>query len=130
MNKIKGIFLHCSATPPGFTAEQVHAMHIKKGWSGLGYNAVIESDGTLVNGRPDFWEGAHTYKFNKDYLGICMIGLEVEDFTDDMFKKLAAWCRYKMEVYGFGIDDIRAHNEVANKLCPVFSVEQFKKDWM
>ena len=40
-------------------------MHLNFGWDGIGYHKIIRRDGTLENGRPEFWVGAHTYGLNE-----------------------------------------------------------------
>lgn len=73
---IKHIVVHCSATKEGehFTAEDIHRWHKERGWSGIGYHYVVLLDGTIENGRPEYWNGAHVKGFNDDSLGICYIG--------------------------------------------------------
>ena len=59
-------------------------MHIGFGWDGIGYHKVIHN-GTIENGRPEFWIGAHTWK-NHLSLGVCLIGKN--KFTNEQFSSL------------------------------------------
>ena len=52
----------------------IHDMHLGNGWSGIGYHFVIHKDGTIEEGRPLKYQGAHSYKNNQFTVGICMTG--------------------------------------------------------
>ena len=80
---IDAIVIHCSATPEGkdVTLEDIDAMHKAKGWKMVGYNYVIELDGTVRTGRPLTMVGAHCNTagtcgraYNNHSIGICYIG--------------------------------------------------------
>ncbi len=55
---IKYIDLHHTAGHEKNTA-QVKQEHLKQGWGDIGYNAVIEMDGTIGMGRDIKYSGAH-----------------------------------------------------------------------
>lgn len=83
MNKIDAIVIHCSATPEGVDvrAADIDRDHRNKGWKMIGYNYVIDLDGTVEVGRPLTMDGAHCEKpgfsgvpYNKHSIGICYIG--------------------------------------------------------
>ena len=76
MRNIKKLVIHCSDSPSGRgdTAETVHKWHLEKGWDGIGYHYVIDEDGIIESGRPEYWIGAHVQGHNDDSLGICLIG--------------------------------------------------------
>ena len=86
---IRYLVVHCSATPDDemMTAEGIHQMHLSFGWDGIGYHKVIARDGTIQNGRPEFWVGAHVYEHNHESLGVCLIG--TDHFTDAQMDALA-----------------------------------------
>ena len=80
---IDAIVIHCSATPEGkpYTLEDIDRMHRNKGWKMVGYNYVIELDGTVRKGRPLTMDGAHCNTaglsgraYNSHSIGICYIG--------------------------------------------------------
>ena len=54
MNKIDSIIIHCSATRAGqdLRVKDIDRMHRQRGFSQIGYNFVIDLDGTVENGRP------------------------------------------------------------------------------
>lgn len=83
MNKIDSIIIHCSATCAGqdLRAKDIDRMHRQRGFSQIGYNFVIDLDGTVENGRPLSIDGAHCntkgfsgVSYNKHSIGICYIG--------------------------------------------------------
>ena len=83
MNKIDSIIIHCSATRAGqdLRAKDIDRMHRQRGFSQIGYNFVIDLDGTVENGRPLSIDGAHCntkgfsgMSYNKHSIGICYIG--------------------------------------------------------
>lgn len=83
MNKIDSIIIHCSATKAGqdLRAKDIDRMHRARGFNQIGYNFVIDLDGTVENGRPLSIDGAHCptkgfsgESYNKHSIGICYIG--------------------------------------------------------
>lgn len=71
--KLKLIILH-HAAGEGFTVEQIHQMHRKQGWAGIGYHFYIRKDGQIYAGRPENKVGAHCVNNNSCSLGICLEG--------------------------------------------------------
>ncbi len=52
----------------------IHDMHLGNGWAGIGYHFIIHKDGTIEEGRPLKYQGAHAYQNNQYTVGICMTG--------------------------------------------------------
>ena len=54
MKTIDSIIIHCSATRFGqdLRAKDIDRMHKQRGFNQIGYNYVIDIDGTVENGRP------------------------------------------------------------------------------
>ena len=83
MKTIDAIVIHCSATRAG---QDVHAAdidkwHKERGFAMIGYNYVVDLDGTIEVGRPLTRDGAHCNTsglsgspYNKHSIGICYIG--------------------------------------------------------
>ena len=80
---IDSIVIHCSATPAGkdIKAKDIEKEHIKRGFKRIGYNYVIDLDGTVEVGRPLTMDGAHCntaglsgMAYNKHSIGICYVG--------------------------------------------------------
>lgn len=68
----KYIVIHHMA---GFgNADDVHKMHIGRGWTGIGYNFLVRRDGSVYRGRPIDTVGAHTEGSNSVSVGVCFEG--------------------------------------------------------
>ena len=76
MREVKYIVIHCSATKEGVnvSAATIDTWHKRRGWNGIGYHKVICRNGTIQNGRPEYWIGAHAKGVNQNSLGVCLIG--------------------------------------------------------
>ncbi len=83
MKTIDSIIIHCSATRArqDLRAKDMDRMHKQRGFAQIGYNFVIDLDGTVENGRPLSIDGAHCntkgfsgVSYNKHSVGICYIG--------------------------------------------------------
>lgn len=83
MKTIDTIIIHCSATKEGvdIKAADIDRMHKAQGWKMIGYNYVVDLDGTIEEGRPLTISGAHCNSkdgqgstYNTHSIGICYIG--------------------------------------------------------
>ena len=74
--KTKYITLHVSATKEGVDIgrDEIDRWHKNKGWSMIGYHYVIQLDGTIEIGRPESKMGSHVRGYNKNNIGVCIIG--------------------------------------------------------
>lgn len=123
----KKIIVHCSATPNGdarFTVDDYRKWHKAKGWRDVGYNYVVETDGTLSKGRSEDGSGAHTQGQNSVALGICQTG--TDKFSSAQFKTLRTQIRAWMEKYSIPLTEIYGHYQFAPKTCPGFKIEAFR----
>ena len=136
--KTTKIILHCSATPDGrdYTAEQIDAWHKNKGWTCIGYHYVIYRDGTIHRGRPEDVKGAHASEQNPVSIGICYIGGcdrngkgTVDTRTRAQKKSMYELVDYLLKKYGLSLEDVHGHYEYANKECPSFKIQQFKREF-
>lgn len=123
---IRYLVVHCSDTDDDLTASDIHAMHLGFGWDGIGYHAVIIKDGTIEQGRPHFWSGAHVYGHNEESLGVCLIGQN--DFTPEQMTALDGLLRDWIARYPQA--RICGHRDFPNtqKTCPNFDVATWVKD--
>lgn len=80
---IDAIVIHCSATRAGqdVRAADIDKWHKERGFRMIGYNFVIDLDGTVEEGRPLTMDGAHCNTagisgkaYNKHSVGICYVG--------------------------------------------------------
>ena len=122
---IKLLVVHCSDSEDSqnLTAIDLHNMHLKFGWDGIGYHKVICKNGNIENGRPEYWIGAHVKGKNMESLGVCLIGRN--HFTKEQFnsleKVLVEWKqKYKKAT-------ILGHSQATqtHKTCPNFNIKKW-----
>ena len=132
MRPINEIIVHCAATPEGknFTVADIDRWHKQRGWSGIGYHAVVYLDGSVHAGRPETKIGAHVAGHNSGTLGICYIGgVDANDTKkardtrtakqkQGLEEQIVKW----LEKYP-SINRITGHNQYAAKACPCFDAE-------
>lgn len=82
-SNIDAIVVHCSASREGqdVRAADIRKWHLERGFADIGYNFVIDLDGTVETGRPLSRDGAHCNtagtsgkSYNKHSIGICYVG--------------------------------------------------------
>lgn len=83
MKIIDAIVIHCSATRAGqnIRASDIDKWHKERGFAMIGYNYVVDLDGTIEEGRPLSRDGAHCNtpglsgkSYNKHSIGIVYVG--------------------------------------------------------
>jgi hypothetical protein len=114
--------------------DDIRAWHIRRGWSDIGYHAVIRRSGLVEFGRPSVRVGAHVRGHNIDSLGICLVGghgSSADDrfgdhFTDGQRVMLVAL----LQGLRLALPDatIHGHNEFAAKACPGFQVASWLQE--
>lgn len=131
MRKITEIILHCSATPEGrdYTVADIRAWHRQRGFNDIGYHYVVYRDGSVHEGRPVEYIGAHCINHNKYSIGVCYIGGMTSDNrspkdtrTPEQKAALVGLVnRLRREYPGA---TVHGHREYANKACPCFDVQK------
>ena len=103
-NKPKYIIYHHSASS-NLSAEQIHEMHLQRGWSGIGYHFYIRKDGTIYRGRKE------------EMIGICLEGnFEDESIT---YKQMNSLVKLSADmIIKYNIEESEGHKDVYNTLCP------------
>lgn len=138
MNIPKEIILHCAATPEGkvFTAKDIDKMHKQRGFKKIGYHYVIDLDGTVEKGRDENEVGAHCVGHNSKSIGICYIGgvakngkTAKDTRTDEQKLSMYKLVDSLMKKYGLDLSKVHGHYEFANKACPSFKIETFRKEF-
>lgn len=80
---IDAIVIHCTASRAGqdLRAADIDKMHQERGFAMIGYNFVVDLDGTVEDGRPLTRDGAHCNtaglsgkSYNKHSIGIVYVG--------------------------------------------------------
>lgn len=133
---INEIILHCSATQEGkdYTTEDIKKWHLQRGFSDIGYHYVIYRDGSVHKGREEEIIGANCTGHNSHSIGICYIGgcdskMNAKDTrTPEQKKALTALVHDLMTRYNLNAFQVHCHNEFADKACPSFKIETFRKE--
>jgi len=100
------------------SAETIHQWHLDKGWSGIGYHYVIRGDGSIQTGRGIDYQGAHTYNYNGDGIGICLSGnFMYSPPTELQLQSLVELVRYIKGVYKKELL-LQRHKDLNPTACP------------
>ena len=146
---IDAIVIHCSATREGqdVRAADIDKWHKERGFACIGYNYVIDLDGTVELGRPLTRDGAHCNTagtsgkaYNKHSIGICYVGGldkygRAKDTRTPAQKRALAALVYRL-LAEYPITDVLGHRDASPdknkdgkitpnewiKECPCFSV--------
>ena len=138
MRKINEVILHCSATPEGkdFKAKDIKTMHVKQGWSDIGYHFIVDLDGTIEPGRDIDKIGAHCLNHNANSIGVCYIGgcdknMQAKDTRTQAQKDALLDLVYLLLLqYHLTINNVHAHYEYEkNKACPSYTITQFREEY-
>lgn len=146
---IDTIVIHCSATREGqdVRAADIDKWHKERGFKCIGYNYVIDLDGTVETGRPLTMDGAHCNTagtsgkvYNKHSIGICYVGgLDKKGNAKDTRTKKQKKALQKLVnelVMEYPITEIIGHRDASPdingdgqitsnewiKMCPCFNV--------
>lgn len=149
MDNVDTIIVHCSATPEGrdIKAKDIDAMHRQRGFDMIGYHYVIDLDGTVEQGRPEYMTGAHCQNkddkgvsYNRHSIGICYVGGtdshgKAKDTRTDAQKRAMAVLIEKL-CRKYNILEVMGHRDTSpdkngngevepeewTKMCPSFDV--------
>jgi hypothetical protein len=138
------LIVHHSFSPGNNITDWVAAVRgiwtfhvMSNGWSDIGYNWLIDPNGTIYEGRAwvgedDNTQGAHFCGFNRNTMGVCMLG----DFTsvtptDAALKSLVRILGYRASVNNINVrttsfhansqrtlDHISGHRDGCSTACP------------
>ena len=150
MKTIDAIVIHCTATRAGqdVRASDIDKWHKERGFAMIGYNYVVDLDGTVEVGRPLNRDGAHCntagtsgLAYNKHSIGIVYVGgLDWAGMPADTRtpaqKKALAELVYRLIDAHPGIVEVIGHRDASPdvnldgkitpnewiKQCPCFSV--------
>ncbi|WP_092738125.1 N-acetylmuramoyl-L-alanine amidase [Riemerella columbipharyngis] len=73
---IKYLVVHCTATPEGkdFKAKDIDQWHKARGWREIGYNYVVDLNGSIEFGRDVDKIPAQVKGFNANAIGVVYVG--------------------------------------------------------
>lgn len=136
------IVIHCSDTYARMDigTEEIREWHVNENkWKDIGYHYVIRRKGKIEEGRPLEIAGSHAYGYNKNSIGICLVGGKPEEenealdehlFTEQQFESLKTLLK-KLLNGTFGVSGnckIVGHRELnSSKTCPNFDVQKWLK---
>ena len=143
MRELHTIFIHATATQPDWMANrpaedkvnEIRRWHIDRGFSDIGYNFLIDRDGTIAEGRPIEHVPAAQKGHNVGSVAVSLIGgfggeqddLFSEHYTDAQERALRQLIARLRAEYP-SIKKVRGHNEVSSKSCPCFMVAPWLKN--
>lgn len=128
------IILHCADTYSNMniSVKDIDNWHKQRGWSGVGYHFFIKLDGTIEVGRNIDKIGAHCKGYNKNSIGICYAGGKgnngkPEDTRTDAQKRSISALIINLQASNPSAE-VKGHNELSNKACPSFDVQNDLKN--
>lgn len=111
---------------------QFERAHKMKGWACIGYHFIISRDGTVYEGRPIAYQGAHAVgDNNKGNIGICLMGnLDNRPVPDAQKKALFAVLDRLTRQYSVEKDELFGHRHFKTTDCPgrygLLALEEYK----
>ena len=113
-NKSVDLWLHHTAGPQSQTPKQIQAFHQgpSRGWSDVGYNYLIDFDGTVYEGRGREVWGAHSPGKNGEP-SVALIG----DYSTTRPSDAQYRAVYELRDY-LGVNRVRGHRENTATSCP------------
>ena len=97
-----------------------HHHQVNLGWAAIGYHYLIGRDGTIYEGRPERWQGAHSGgDNNRNNLGISVIG----DFSERrpssaQLRSLRLLLDERRKRHRLDANAIKGHRDWKNTSCP------------
>ena len=139
MRPIRRIVVHGSATPPmmDIGVREIRRWHLERGWSDIGYHFVIRRNGRIERGRPVEQPGAHAKGYNRDSIGVCLVGgtdrkgRPDANYTYDQYYQLNQLVHELVFEYGVPLSEVVGHRDLpgVRKACPCFDVRGFFSEW-
>lgn len=131
------IVIHHSASKDGdtFNKDDLKREHLKRGWSDIGYHAVVDNVGgdyEVIYGRPMTIKGAHAYGFNHRSFGLCFVGnYSLEKPSRKMLEVgIERFIVPTMLFNNIHPDRVIRHSDTKSTECPglLFPWDWFKKE--
>lgn len=98
-------------------AKTIHAWHLGRGFSGIGYHFLVRKNGTIERGRAEHLVGAHVTGHNSDSIGVCFEGnFETETMGEAQKNAGSELVEYLKKKYSIGI--VVRHKDLAPTACP------------
>lgn len=126
LDKVSSLVIHHSATQTG-SARVFRALHrAVNGWVDIGYhfvigNGTLSGDGEVEQGRPAWAVGAHSRGYNRESIGICLVGnFNLSYPTVKQQDSLTGLLKDLLSQNGLSSSDILLHRDVpgCSTECP------------
>lgn len=113
------IVIHHTAID-AMSVDDIHELHLIKGWAGIAYHEVILPDGTVKDGRPIGMVGAHALGVNPRSIGIVVDGnFEDRVPTQAQMDSLVKLTHTMMVKYHIPLEHVVPHRAVTpGTSCP------------
>ncbi len=99
------------------SADNLHTIHLKNGWAGIGYHFYVRKDGSIYRGRPIDKKGSHVSGYNSQCLGVCFEGnFETETMCQAQLKAGQELVAYLKGIYPKAI--LKSHKDLNATACP------------
>jgi len=126
ITEFRRLIVHHSASSLDTTVEQIRDWHVSgNGWSDIGYHFIVTADGAVHQGRPIPRMGAHARGSNRDSIGVCLVGDNLDpenrwtpEQIDSLHRIIGA-----AEILFPGIE-ILGHRDVGATECPGLDVRR------
>ncbi len=130
MRKITKILIHCSDSPDArdsVDASVIRSWHLERGFTDIGYHAVVLRGGEVEVGRPESVLGAHCVGHNRASLGVCWVGRDAP--TAKQYTALTDWVADRCVQYSIDAAQVLGHREAApmgGKTCPNLNMGELR----
>ena len=131
MGDVQWIVVHCTSTKVSqkVTVEDIDRWHKARHFMMCGYHWVIYQDGSIHQGRPERYAGAHVANYNQHAIGVCYVGGKGDDGhhadTRTPEQKAALWHLLKELKQTYPRARIVGHRDFPKvaKACPCFDAK-------
>lgn len=122
MRSIDTIVIHCTATreDQSLTRNELKDMHLRRGFSDIGYHFYIRRSGQIEKGRHVMFKGAHVKGHNAHSIGISYEGgLDAQGHPKDtrtQAQKVQLEHLIKILKHSFDIKEVLGHRDLSPDL--------------
>ncbi len=102
------------------------------GWADIGYHFIVDSSGTVWEGRPLAWQGAHAGNdaLNTGNIGICLLGNFDEQLVDSRQRRALEGLLVAMQSrYSVPVGSIFTHQELKSTECPGANLQRHVEEF-
>ncbi len=112
---------------PGEVAARIDLIrraHQNRGWGDIGYHYIVDPFGTVWEGRPLSWQGAHVAGNNEGNLGVMVLGnFQQQHPTSAQLDTLDRFVAAQVSGRHMNVSNVYTHQEFAPTECPGRSLQ-------